>query len=453
MKFNTIDIIKNRYVLITIIIIGMMSFASNEIKTLKNNKGNSNSLIEGKEINIKKLNKLIGDLSKNIDKITTKPNSTGNKYETIVSSEQNEVYRYKTSHSNLVKTNIKTLNTKLKCPIGTALNGFHLSESSYKSRQKNLVNKNIYEFNCYKHKLIMDKFHNFKTKKIALEKNDFKNSNVNKLLQLKINCPEAQLLTKFRIAFTAEKQIFYRYQCVESDVDDEVCESSESNRVKIPEEIKKMIKKGNKKTEINKKNNQKANEKTLDINEKKGIKNNADKKTGDKNKKNVNEKISDIYKKKGRNEEVKEETKKIISLEILKKLIVDAPTGKFIRFFKLKLDEAKNEVYYKIKSCLLIQDPQEENDSEYELEEEEVYGEPELQEEEEKEIMNLPEEVFNKANKLNSQSYKNGNLEIEPENENEEFNKKYQNYELITIGKVPNKAENSQNNRNEDEND
>jgi len=98
----------------------------------------------------------------------------------------------------------------------------------------------------------------YKTDKICFEKNDLKNNNANNLLDMKVKCPESYLISKFRLAFSKENQIFYRMKCVESEVDHEISKYSESNRVRVPN---KFIKKAIRITREKEKNKNKKNNK------------------------------------------------------------------------------------------------------------------------------------------------------------------------------------------------
>lgn len=401
-----------------------------------------------------KLENFIRELNTNINYIKENPNVIPDLKIGKKTNNPNQVfYRYSTNPKKFKKNNVKTLNAKIDCPFGTALNGFHFKESIFNRKKENLTT-NSYEYNCYQHKLIQPKFERFKTEPIGLDKTEILNADVKKLLKLKVKCPEALVLIKFRLAFTKENEIYYRYKCAETDVDDESCEYSESNSVKVKE--KKNIKKIKSskeeaiKQEVKKEEEDKTEEKNIENDnkneEKREIEKEEEKKKENKKgecddiinilpnqkvegKKKEEEKKTDkandnnINEQKDKNEEVR-----FISLHLIKQLFANAPPGKFIKNFKLIFDEKKNEIFYRIKSCRLYEDEQEENDPDYQLEEDEDNEESEIDTEQEEEILKLPQKVLEKFN------IKNQNLNEINEEEEAAVLKKFNRFEFYTIG-------------------
>ena len=167
------------------------------------------------------------------------------------------------------------------------MNGFHLFEDSKKEGTKEII-YNAYEFNCFKNRKFKEEFRKFKTKKIKFENSS---KDIDKLLELKVKCPNDYLLFKFSLSFSDQKEMFYRYKCVSVDVDNDSCIYFDSNKINLSEFY-------------NRKNNK------------------------DKN----NEKFN---------------------IDILKHLYVNAIPGRFIKNFKLEYNKEENELFYKFNSCKL----------------------------------------------------------------------------------------------------
>lgn len=274
-----------------------------------------------------------------------------------------DIYRYESSPKSLSKKDFNTYNSRVECPLGYALNGFHLFEINLRS-QKNLntIVSNSYEFNCFKNKFltIRKKPLYYKTKKVTINKVDIEKASINKLLNLKVKCPQETLITKFRLAITRKKKIYYRYTCIESDVEAESCSVSQSNKVSL----------GDKKAD------------------------------------------------------------KAIPLHVLKKIFVDAPSGRFLKKFQLKLDKKNNEMFYKITSCRVDNDELKEDDQDVDIEpDEEDFPSKDPEEED---IYNTPQDFVNQF--INERNLINP-ISEESESEPESYKKLNNKYEVFTIGK------------------